>query len=142
MLTPIITTLTADAPLIALLTGGIHAYAASGRLGISRATLPTAYDADGYLLPCAIVQTGATVPADSLTDATAGTLTRVIVYLYADGDHAFADLYAARDRIIVLLDRAFIVGVGWIAFAAAGVDERDSKLNHAAALTLTLEVRA
>jgi hypothetical protein len=98
------TRLAADATLLTILTGRIHADGALGRLGITRDTAPDAFDANGWLLPCALVRERALIPAGDIRDLeaqVASTSQMVEVWLYEDA--GFANIEAASNRIYALL---------------------------------------
>lgn len=129
-----------DAGLAALLTGGIYSYEQTGRNGISRVTTPDAYDAGGFLLPCAIVKAGETRPAAALRDSVAGARGAVEVYLYDDGGSGFGTITEARDAVVGLLDRRWLAGVGYLRGVGGAEDVRDPKLNNAALVRADFEV--
>lgn len=85
----------ADGTLSSLLTGGIHATSE-----ISKQLTPAAYDANGELLPCALVTTPGEFP-DGPNDI-AGRL-NCTVYLYERTGYAAID--TARDRARALFHR-------------------------------------
>lgn len=126
--------LAGDAALAALLPGGIYTYAQTGRNGISRATLPAAYGADGFLQPCAVVRARESRQADALRDAAAGRQQTVEVYLYVDGDSdsGYSAITAARDQVVALLDRRWLADAGYLRHSGGADDDRDPKLNNAA----------
>lgn len=98
--------LIADATLLATLTGGVHKRESTGIEGITRATVPSAFDSNGYLRPCALIAERATVPDGAVKDLMAQKVsTRVIVevYLYADAGAGYTALDTAAARIYVLL---------------------------------------
>ena len=108
MIAVIVATLAADSALMASLPGGVHNAALVGV--ISRQTTPTAFDANGELRPCALVQGRTTSPAGGRIDA---EITTVAIYLYQRSITTAID--AARVRIKTLLHRVRLappVGVG------------------------------
>ena len=135
-----------DDVLAALLVGGIYHYEQTGRSGISRLTTPNAYDAAGFLQPCAVLKAGETREARPIRDTQPGIRQLVEVYLYDDGDSGYGALLTARDLIVALLDRRWIDGAGLGASGAhmrwvGGADDlRDPKLNNAALVRLDFAV--
>lgn len=98
--------LDADATLDALLTGGIYTSSAVGPLGITRDTVPAAFDADGYLKPCALVRQRDRVPVGDVLDydAKLESARQVVeVWLYDDQGNGYATLDSAAARIRTLL---------------------------------------
>lgn len=121
-----------DDVLAALLAGGVYSYEATGRNGISRRNTPDAYDAGGFLQPCAVIRAGETEGVRAISDAQAGMAQRVEVYLYDDGDNGYGAILTARDLIIGMLDRRWIEAAGHVRWAGGADDLRDPKLNNAA----------
>lgn len=98
--------LEADATLDALLTGGIYVSATVGPLGITRETNPAAFDANGWLKPCALVRERNKVPEGSVLDfdAQIESVRQIVeVWLYADSSAGYATLDTAAQRIRALL---------------------------------------
>lgn len=90
----------ASAPLLAVLTGGVFTLGATGPEGINRDTTAAAYDAGGYLKPCALIRQRGLVPDNQIVDglakiASAGQT--VEIYLYQDRGYSAID--AARGLI-------------------------------------------
>ena len=128
--------------LAGLLVGGVYSFAQTGRNGISRASLPEAFDSEsGFLQPCAVVKAGAVEAAEAIRDSAAGSAQRVEVYLYDDGDSDTTAINAARDRVVALLDRQWIDGAGWLRRIGGVDDQRDPKLNGAAVVRVDFEVK-
>lgn len=95
----------ADATLMAILTGGVYISATTGPLGISRDATPAAFDATGYLLPCALVRERALVPDNAVRDGMTQTVSAgqvVEVWVYEDRGYTAID--AALARLFVLLE--------------------------------------
>lgn len=89
----------ADAPLMAILSGGVFKSSTLGRLGITRETAPAAFDAGGYLRPCALVRQRALVPTGDVDDADGKLVSAsqvVEVWLYEDTGYSALDAAAAR----------------------------------------------
>lgn len=98
--------LDADATLDALLTGGIHQSSTVGVNGITRETTPSAFDANGYLKPSALVRQRNRVPTGDVLDFDAQIESArqiVEVWLYADSSAGYSTLDTAAARIRVLL---------------------------------------
>lgn len=129
-----------DATLAGLLLGGVYSYEQTGRSGISRVTTPDAYEAGGFLRPCAVVKAGEARAAVAIRDSISGARRIVQVYLYDDGDNGYGAITAARDRVIALLDRQWIEGAGYVRWVIGIEDERDPKLNNAALVRVDFEV--
>lgn len=99
------TLLEADATLVAILTGGIYKSGELGPLGITRGTTSAAFDANGYLLPCALVKERAQVATADVSDygAQVNSARQVIeIWLYQE-QGSYAALDSARARLRVLL---------------------------------------
>jgi hypothetical protein len=98
--------LNADVTLLALLTGGVHISATVGPLGITRDTVATAFDADGYLKPAALVRQRDIVPTGDVIDYDAkieSARQMVEVWLYADSGAGYSTLDTAGARVRTLL---------------------------------------
>lgn len=98
--------LDADATLDALLTGGIHQSSTVGPLGITRETVASAFDANGYLKPCALVSQRNRVPTGDVLDfdAQLESMRQIVeVWLYADSSAGYSTLDTAALRIRTLL---------------------------------------
>lgn len=97
--------LEADVTLMAILTGGVYTSGELGPLGITRDTAEGAFDADGWLQPCALVKEAPTVSTSDVTDYEAQVQSarqRVEIWLYQD-QGSYAALDSARARIYTLL---------------------------------------
>lgn len=103
----IYTILSADATLLATLTGGVYKRESTGIEGITRQTAASAFDGStGYLKPCALIAERATVPDGAVKDLMARVVsTRVVVevYLLADNGAGYTALDTAADRVYTLL---------------------------------------
>ena len=132
--------LAADTTLAALLVGGIYSFEQTGRSGISRVTTPDAYEADGFLRACAVVKAGDVKTEAAIRDTVSGARQAVSVYLYDDGDNGYGAILTARDLIVMLLDRVWIEGAGWLRRVGGAEDDRDPKLNNAAVVRVDFEV--
>lgn len=97
--------LAADPTLNAILTGGIFATATIGRSGITRKNTPSAFDADGYLKPCALVKERDIVPIGDVLDFDAqleSARQAVEVWLYENSGYANIDAAVARVRALLM----------------------------------------
>lgn len=98
--------LSADATLLATLTGGVYKRESTGIEGITKQTTPAAFDTDGYPKPCALIAERATVPDGVVKDLMArvvSTRVTVEVYLYSDSSAGYGPLDTAFARIYALL---------------------------------------
>lgn len=100
------TFLESDGTLMATLTGGIY-----DTVEISRQETAAAFDANGDLLPCALIKTENEVPFGSLD-----TSTRAFVLILLYERSGYANINAAISRLYTLLNRQ--VGI------AGSVDSR------------------
>jgi hypothetical protein len=96
-----------DATLMAILTGGIYEYMEIMPEGIRRgADSPTvsAFDANGYLKPCALVKEASLVPYGNLYDEVekiTSTSQRVEIFFYQD--RGYSAIQTAKERTYQLL---------------------------------------
>lgn len=98
-----VTRMEADGTLMAILTGGVYSKAEVGREGITRDTAEDAFDANGYLKPCALVRQRGLVPDGDVHDeiaqlSSAGQV--VEIYLYEDSGYGNID--SALSRLFTL----------------------------------------
>lgn len=112
----IVAALNANAPLTAVLVGGIYAEDEVGRNGISEASVAEAY-LSGKLQPCAIVQEriqsnwgGGHDPAWQYNTRRA----MVEVRLYRDSESTYAALETAGRLVKKVLDQKLISGLGFV----------------------------
>lgn len=97
------TRMEADVTIMAILTGGVHAYGSLGPQGITRETVPAAFDANGYLKPCCIVKQRAAVPDGAVDDfQTQEASARQVVELWYYQDSGYTSIDAALPRSKVL----------------------------------------
>lgn len=93
----------ADATLIATLTGGIYTREDIGPDGISRETTPGAFDANGYLRPCALVKQRGDLPDGEVVDEGEQTVSaRQVVEVWLYQRIAYAAIDAAKARLYTL----------------------------------------
>lgn len=91
--------------LVAILTGGIYQASALSPLGITRETTAAAFDANGYLKPCALVRQGAIIPTGDVVDYDAqmeSVRQTVQVWLYSDEASGYTAIDAAIARLRLL----------------------------------------
>lgn len=94
--------MTADATLMAILTGGVFKTETVGVEGISRETTPAAFSS-GYLLPCALVRQRAIVPDGIVEDdMEQDTSVRQVVELWLYEDRGYTSIDAAASRLFTL----------------------------------------
>lgn len=107
------TLIQANTAVMAILTGGVHTDDETERNGIGRSTTPSAYDANGFLRPCAYVkeraQTGNWGGALG-NDGFTGTRQVFEIWLYDDVSRTA--IASARDLLIPLLQRTLVTGFG------------------------------
>jgi len=119
----------------ALLTGGSYEYGATGRSGLSRNSVPAAFDSGGVMKPCAIVRNRSGNPFGGVYDRPSKTQSLrdvVEVYVYADGDELYSTaVEPAADAIELLLNGEYVSGAGWLKLVNRLKDERDPELNNA-----------
>jgi len=97
------TRMTGDTTLMATLTGGVYTSSAVGPEGITRDTTPTAFDASGYLKPCALVRQRGSVPTGEVVDYNDRTTSaRQIVEIWLYQDRGYSAIDTALARLYVL----------------------------------------
>ena len=109
----IYTLLSADATLVAILTGGIYHKRDMTTEGIDRDGTPDAFDTIGLLKPCLVVSGRGNIPTNQLADpATQYTTTSQVVELwfYADRDAGLDTLESATERVYALLQGKKVTG--------------------------------
>lgn len=97
------TVMEADATLMAILTGGVYPFGSLGLEGITRESVPTAFDANGYLKPCCIVKQRAAVPdgvLDDMITKEATTGQAVELWFYEDRGYTNIDAGMLRSRVL------------------------------------------
>lgn len=101
------TRMLADATLMAILDGGVFKAGTVGLEGITRETASTAFDANGYLEPVALVRQRGNVPDGNVRDGMAQKTSAVQVveiYVYTDSAAGFTEIDAAIDRLYELFE--------------------------------------
>lgn len=120
MRSEIVDYLGADVALMGTLSGGLHEGAQ-----ISRQLTPGAFDANGEILPCALVRDGSDAPTGPHPDGA-----RVMVEIYFYERAGYANIQTAMQRVYQLLHRenAWIQGVWEIRHADSLRELRDDAL--------------
>lgn len=135
--------LAADAELTDLLPGGIYTWGGLGRAGLTRANLAAAFNAGGYLRPCAVIRQREERPDGRLADEESGTTSteqQVEISLYED--ITFSALDAAVERVYALLHGHSLAGALPAAWAATADRLREKgALKGAANIRMTFVVR-
>lgn len=134
------TLLTANTALMAILTGSVYTDDETGRDGIGRTTTPAAYDADGFLQPCAYVKERAQVGNWGGALGNSGfTGTRQVIEVWVYDDIAYTSIVPALDLLIPLLQRTLVTGYGRLRYLGF-IKERAPDLNQAAFYRLDFEL--
>lgn len=97
-ITAVYTALSADPTLAGILSGGVYSWVDTPEL--SRQATPAAFDANGEMLPSALVKPESATPWGPLPDGG-----RVYVNIWLYDQMGFEALEAARERIYTLLHR-------------------------------------
>jgi hypothetical protein len=93
----------ADATLMATLTGGLYAYGSLGREGLTRESVPAAYDTNGYLKPVGIAKMRPLVHDFEVFDGISQEASaRQVVELWLYQDSGFTAIDAALARLYTL----------------------------------------
>lgn len=131
----IVDKLTADATLMALLTGKVWNYPISGRKGMNRTQMPDAFDSvTGLIKPCCVVLELNESPTGEAIDATSGYMSTIVpiwTWIYDDGDHGYATIDAAYNRIYSLLNMQPLAGAFQVLWKGAIKDKREPDLSDA-----------
>lgn len=101
------TRMLADAPLMAVLTGGVFQSGLVGIEGLGREATPGAFDADGFLKITALVRERSLVPSGEVRDGMAQVVsaTQVVeIYCFADSGAGYTAIDAALARLFVLFE--------------------------------------
>lgn len=97
------TRMSSDTPLMAILTGGVHKYSATADTGITRETTPTAFDANGWLKPCALVKQRNLITTTDVVDYVQPVQSNrqiIEVRLYQRSEYSSIDTAKARLRAL------------------------------------------
>jgi len=101
------TVMEADTALMATLTGGVYTVGTIGRDGISRDTTPSAFDSNGYLLPCALVKQRDLIADNQVIDLNIASAAQVIeIYFYQDSD--YGSIETAYNRCFALFNQRIL----------------------------------
>jgi hypothetical protein len=104
------TTLVAVGAINTALTGGIHTYEETGRLGLNRDTVGAAFDTTtGLIKPCCVIKERAQVGDGIIRDIAVASHRRVVeIWLYNDGDETYDTLITVRGLVLTALDLQMI----------------------------------
>lgn len=130
----LLTFLSTDAPLMALLDGGLITFDQTKRNGIGLQDTPQLFNDFGFLKACLEIKETPDRPWGGIRDRTAkakSTMTPVELWFLQDGDAGYVTLEAAKDRVRFLLDDVIIPGVGTAAWIPGGLRTKDSSLDNA-----------
>ena len=128
----LLSSLTGDTTLMAALTGGVHS-----DTRISRQYTPTAFDANGELLPCALLRMATDVP---VPPHGRGSRQMVDVYLYQRT--GYDAIRTARDRIFDLWHEQKVGAQTWQIFHTDDAnDQEDDALGCSLIVTRFVVVR-
>lgn len=131
----IVTKLTADTALMAMLTGGVHDFSDVGRKGLNRLQVPGAYNEQtGLLKAVAVVIESDETPTYEAVNAADGymsTVTPIFIFIYDHGDNGYGTVKAAYDRIYTLLHARQITGAFQVLWVGAQRDKREPLLKDA-----------
>jgi hypothetical protein len=117
----------ADTTLMAILTGKVWASGEVGLEGITRDAAPTAFDASGWLKPCALVRQRGNVPTFDVVDYDAQvTSARQIVEIWLYQDSGYAAIDAAMARLYTLFQGHIMAGTFEIRLANDVDRQRDT----------------
>jgi hypothetical protein len=116
-----------DATLTATLTGGVY-----GEAEISRQGTPGAFDANGEVLPCALLTMEAEDPAGPFPTSSRAFVT---VYFYARAGYSAIDAALARVYALLHRQRVSDEGVWDIRHAGDVRDQRDPALDCAMSMS-------
>lgn len=91
------TIMEADITLMNILTGGVYTLPELGRDGVTRETIPDAYDDTGWLQPTAVIAARALIPDYRIVDYGIVSTAQVVeIWLYEDTGFTNVDAAAAR----------------------------------------------
>jgi hypothetical protein len=103
--------LEADVTLLAAATGGIFDFDETGRLGLSRTTTPTAFDATGIIKPCVLLKLRSSTPDFQLADdPTQYVSVREMLEAWFFSDNSYAAIETMRNRTYILLHGKQLAG--------------------------------
>jgi hypothetical protein len=88
---------------MAILTGGVYAYGSLGGEGLTRESVPAAFDSNGYLKPSAVAKMRPLIPDGVVYDfPSQETSARQVVEWWIYEDTGFTNVDAALARLYVL----------------------------------------
>ena len=122
--------LEADATLLATATGGVWDFDEAGRLGISRTTTPTAFDANEIIKPCILLKLRSSEPDQALVDEGAryqSTTEMLEAWFYEDD--GYSNIETMRDRVWVLLHAVQLSGTFMCLWSGDVRQARDTDLD-------------
>ena len=131
----IVDILTANAPLMALLTGGVYVYNVVGRKGINPDSLPKAYDqsvqGQSQLKPMCIVWAAEEAMDGQAVGFVRSTVTPIYGRLYDNGNAGYATIAAAEAIMYSLLNQTRITGALQFLWGKTTKNLRDKLLSDA-----------
>lgn len=138
------TTLAAVSAISTALTGGIHTYEDTGRLGVNRDSVSAAYDSTtGLLKPCCMVKERSETSDGGIRDINVASTRRVIeLWFYTDGDNTYDTLETVQRLAITALDEQMIgTSKRILRWFANPIQEKDPALDNACMLRSDYAVR-
>ena len=140
-------TLGGDATLLTTATGGVYTWADTYRLGISRETVPAAFNATtGIIKPCVLVKGRGERPDGGVAeDITQQISTSEIVEVWFYEDTGYTNIETMRARVYKLLHGKQIASTGMLIVRWAGdplVQMRDDAMGHVSVERSDYEVRS
>jgi hypothetical protein len=138
------TLLAADTTLAATATGGIYMWSESNRLGISRETVPAAFDSTtGLIKPCVLVKGRGQRPDGGIADDTAQEVSTVeVVEVWFYEDTGYTNIETMRARVFGLLHGKYVSShiVRWVGDPLAQM--RDEVMGNVSIERSDYEVRS
>jgi hypothetical protein len=139
------TVLTAVSSISTALTGGLHTYEETGRLGLNRDTVSAAWDStSGLLKPCLVIKERATTGDGGIRDIGVASYRRVVeLWFYNDGDETYDALETVQSTAFTTLDEQMIGTTKWILrWIADPIKDKDPALDNALVLRSDYELRS
>lgn len=130
-------TLVAVGAINTALTGGIHTYEETGRLGLNEDTVGAAYDdTTGLIKPCCIVKERPQIGDGIIRDIGVASHRRVVeIWLYDDGDEVYDTLKTVQGLVLTALDLQMIGSSNRILrWFANPLKDKDAALDNALVL--------
>lgn len=101
--TDFVSRMTADVTLMTIMTGGVYAYGSLGLEGLTRETVPAAFDANGYLKPAIVAKARPLIPDGEVYDADSqDTSARQIIELWFYQDSGYTSIDSGMARTFIL----------------------------------------